>query len=117
MHERFESDEKWLREVTDCLYWSLMYDWDIPKRIRDHYGLTEDYRLYHQLSAMKNDEYRQKRLLGEIPDVLEIDARLTHRAEELFERLCPRPPGRISRQAEYRIGEIGADSRYTGIRS
>lgn len=54
MHERFEPDEKWLREVTDCLYWSLMYDWDIPKRIRDHYGLTEDYRLYHQLSAMKN---------------------------------------------------------------
>ena len=41
---------------------------------------------------MKNDEYRQKRLLGEIPDVLEIDARLTHRAEELFERLCPHPP-------------------------
>ena len=23
---------------------------------------------------------------------LEVDARLTHRAEELFERLCPRPP-------------------------
>lgn len=35
MHERFESDEKWLREVTDCLYWSLMYDWDIP-------GITMD---------------------------------------------------------------------------
>ena len=51
MHERFESDEKWLREVTDCLYWSLMYDWDIPKRIRDHYGLTEDYRLYHHPGA------------------------------------------------------------------
>ena len=50
MHERFEPDEKWLREVTDCLYWSLMYDWDIPKHIRDHYGLTEDYRLYHQLT-------------------------------------------------------------------
>lgn len=111
MHERFESDEKWLREVTDCLYWSLMYDWDIPKRIRDHYGLTEDYRLYHQLSAMKNDEYRQKRLLGEIPDVLEIDARLTHRAEELFERLCPRPPveylDKLNTELE-RLGQIAA---------
>ena len=66
---------------------------------------------------MKNDEYRQKRLLGEIPDVLEIDARLTHRAEELFERLCPRPPVEYLDKFEYRIGEIGADSRYTGIRS
>ena len=111
MHERFELDEKWLREVTDCLYWSLMYDWDIPKHIRDHYGLTEDYRLYHQLNAMKNDEYRQKRLLGEIPDVLEIDARLTHRAEELFERLCPRPPveylDKLNTELE-RLGQIAA---------
>lgn len=69
-----------------------MYDWDIPKHIRDHYGLTEDYRLYHQLNAMDAGEYIQKRLHGEVSDVLEIDARLTHRAEELFERLCPRPP-------------------------
>ena len=111
MHDSFEPDEKWLREVTDCLYWSLMYDWDIPKHIRDHYGLTEDYRLYHQLSAMKNDEYRQKRLLGEIPDVLEIDARLTHRAEELFERLCPRPPveylDKLNTELE-RLGQIAA---------
>lgn len=111
MHERFEPDEKWLREVTDCLYWSLMYDWDIPKHIRDHYGLTEDYRLYHQLNAMKNDEYSQKRLLGEIPDVLEIDARLTHRAEELFERLCPHPPveylDKLNIELE-RLGQIAA---------
>ena len=92
MHDRFESDEKILREVIDSLYWSLMYDWDIPKHIRDHYGLTEDYRLYHQLNAMDAGEYIQKRLHGEVSDVLEIDARLTHRAEELFERLCPRPP-------------------------
>lgn len=92
MHDRFESDEKILREVIDSLYWSLMYDWDIPKHIRDHYGLTEDYRLYHQLNAMDASEYIQKRLHGEVSDVLEIDARLTHRAEELFERLCPRPP-------------------------
>ena len=92
MHDRFESDEKILREVIDSLYWSLMYDWDIPKHIRDHYGLTEDYQLYHQLNAMDAGEYRQRRLHGEVSDVLEIDARLTHRAEELFERLCPRPP-------------------------
>lgn len=92
MHDRFESDEKILREVIDSLYWSLMYDWDIPKHIRDHYGLTEDYWLYHQLNAMDAGEYIQKRLHGEVSDVLEIDARLTHRAEELFERLCPRPP-------------------------
>ena len=111
MHDRFESDEKILREVIDSLYWSLMYDWDIPKHIRDHYGLTEDYQLYHQLNAMDAGEYRQKRLHGEVSDVLEIDARLTHRAEELFERLCPRPPveylDKLNEELE-KLGRIAA---------
>lgn len=111
MHDRFESDEKILREVIDSLYWSLMYDWDIPRHIREHYGLTEDYQLYHQLNAMDSGEYRQKRQHGEIPDVLEIDARLTHRAEELFERLCPRPPveylDKLNEELE-KLGRIAA---------
>ena len=111
MHDRFESDEKILREVIDSLYWSLMYDWDIPKHIRDHYGLTEDYQLYHQLNAMDAGEYRQKRLHGEVSDVLEIDARLTHRAEELFERLCPLPPveylDKLNEELE-KLGRIAA---------
>lgn len=111
MHDRFESDEKTLREVIDSLYWSLMYDWDIPRHIREHYGLTEDYQLYHQLNAMDSDEYRQKRLHGEVPDVLKVDARLTHRAEELFERLCPRPPveylDKLNEELE-KLGRIAA---------
>ncbi|GKG72482.1 hypothetical protein CE91St1_16250 [Parabacteroides goldsteinii] len=41
---------------------------------------------------MDHEEYKRKRQIGEVPDSLEVDARLTHRAEELFERLCPRPP-------------------------
>lgn len=111
MHDRFESDEKILREVIDSLYWSLMYDWDIPKHIRDHYGLTEDYQLYHQLNAMDAGEYRQKRLHGEVSDVLEIDARLTHRAEELFETVCPHPPveylDKLNEELE-KLGQIAA---------
>ena len=111
MHDRFESDEKTLREVIDSLYWSLMYDWDIPRHIREHYGLTEDYQLYHQLNAMDSGEYRQKRLHGEVPDVLKVDARLTHRAEELFERLCPRPPvdylDKLNEELE-KLGRIAA---------
>lgn len=92
MYDRFELDVNMRRAVIDSLYESLMYDWDIPPHIRDHYGLTEDYRLYHQLYAMDSSEYRQKRQHGDVPDILEVDARLTHRAEEIFERLCPRPP-------------------------
>lgn len=92
MYSNLESDERKRREVVSCLYWSLMQNWNIPQSIQDYYGFTEDYRLFHQLEDMAPDEYRRKRLTGEVPDSLEVDARLTHRAEALFERLCPRPP-------------------------
>ena len=92
MYSNLESDERKRDEVVSCLYWSLMQNWNIPRSIQDYYGFTEDYRLFHRLEEMSPDEYRQKRLTGEVPDSLEVDARLTHRAEALFERLCPRPP-------------------------
>ena len=92
MYSNLESDERKRGEVVSSLYWSLMQNWNIPQSIQDHYGFTEDYRLFHQLEEMDSDVYKRKREAGEIPDILEIDARLTHRAEELFERLCPRPP-------------------------
>ena len=92
MYSNLESDERKRDEVVSCLYWSLMQNWNIPRSIQDCYGFTEDYRLFHRLEEMSPDEYRQKRLTGEVPDSLEVDARLTHRAEALFERLCPRPP-------------------------
>lgn len=92
MCDQFESDDRTRGEIINSLYRSLIYDWDIPEHICDHYGLTEDYQLYHQINAMDPDEYRQKKLEGILPDVLEIDARLTRRAEDIFERLCPHPP-------------------------
>lgn len=92
MYSNLESDERKRDEVVSCLYWSLMQNWNIPQSIQDYYGFTEDYRLFHRLEEMSPDEYRQKRLTGEVPSSLEVDARLTHRAEALFERLCPRPP-------------------------
>ena len=92
MYSNLESDERKRDEVVSCLYWSLMQNWNIPRSIQDYYGFTEDYRLFHRLEEMSPAEYRQKRLTGEVPDSLEVDARLTHRAEALFERLCPRPP-------------------------
>ena len=74
------------------LYWSLMQGWNIPLSIQDYYGLTEDYRLFHQLEGMAPDEYLRKRQMGEVPDILEVDARLTHAVEKIFESVCPRPP-------------------------
>ena len=85
MYSNLESDERKRDEVVSCLYWSLMQNWNIPRSIQDCYGFTEDYRLFHRLEEMSPDEYRQKRLTGEVPDSLEVDARLTHRAEALFE--------------------------------
>ena len=92
MYSNLKSDEKRRQEVISCLYWSLMQNWNIPQSMQDYFGLTEDYRLYHQLEDMDPAIYRQKRATGEIPDVLEVDARLTRAVEKIFESICERPP-------------------------
>lgn len=92
MYSNLKSDEKRRQEVISCLYWSLMQNWNIPQSMQDYFGLTEDYRLYHQLEDMDPAIYRQKRVAGEIPDVLEVDARLTRAVEKIFESICERPP-------------------------
>ena len=92
MYSNLKSDEKRRQEVISCLYWSLMQNWNIPQSMQDYFGLTEDYRLYHQLEDMDPAIYRQKRAAGEIPDVLEVDARLTRSVENIFESICERPP-------------------------
>ena len=92
MNDSFESDERKRKETIECLYWSLMNGWDIPKEIREHYGFSEDYELYHRLESMEPEDYRERRLRGEIPDAVEVDVRLTHAVEKVFERLCSPPP-------------------------
>ena len=92
MYSNLKSDEKRRQEVISCLYWSLMQNWNIPQSMQEYIGLTEDYRLYHQLEDMDPAIYRQKRAAGEIPDVLEVDARLTRAVEKIFESICERPP-------------------------
>ena len=52
MYSNLKSDEKRRQEVISCLYWSLMQNWNIPQSMQDYFGLTEDYRLYHQLEDM-----------------------------------------------------------------
>ena len=92
MYSNLKSDEKKRQEVISCLYWSLMQNWNIPQSMQDYFGLTEDYRLYHQLEDMDPAMYSQRRATGEIPDVLEVDARLTRAVEKIFESICERPP-------------------------
>lgn len=92
MYSNLESDERKRREVISCLYCSLMQNWNIPQSIQDYYGFTEDYRLFHQLEEMDSDVYDRKRETGEIPDILEVDARLTHAVEKVFESVCSHPP-------------------------
>ena len=75
MYSNLESDEGKRREVISALYWSLMQNWNIPQSIQDYYGFSEDYRLYHQLEDMDSDVYNRKREAGEVPDILEVDAR------------------------------------------
>ena len=75
MNDSFESDERKRKETIECLYWSLMNGWDIPKEIREYYGFSEDYELYHQLESMESAEYRLKRLECEVPDIVAVRAR------------------------------------------
>ncbi len=64
MYSDLESNESKRREVVSSLYWSLMQGWNIPLSIQEYYGLTEDYRLFHQLEGMAPDEYLRKRQTG-----------------------------------------------------
>ena len=111
MYGNLESDEKRRREVVSSLYWSLMQNWDIPQSIQDYYGFSEDYRLFHQLEGMDSDVYYRKRETGEVPDILEVDARLTRAVEAVFESVCRRPPDpyldRLNGELE-RLGSIAA---------
>lgn len=92
MYSNLKSDQRKREEVISSLYWSLMQNWDIPKSICDHYGFTEDYQLFHQLEEFAPEEYKRKRETGEVPDILEVDARLTRTVEKVFESLCGKPP-------------------------
>ena len=94
-------------EVVSCLYWSLMQNWNIPQSIQDYYGFTEDYRLFHQLEEMDSGEYKRKREAGEVPDILEVDARLTHAVEKVFESVCPRPPAEYLDKLNTELEKLG----------
>ena len=111
MYSNLESDERRRMEVVSCLYWSLMQNWNIPQSIQDYYGFTEDYRLFHQLEEMDSDVYKRKRETGEVSDILEVDARLTHAVEKVFESVCPRPPveylDKLNEELE-KLGRIAA---------
>lgn len=111
MYSYLESDQRKREEVISTLYWSLMQNWDIPKSICDYYGFTEDYRLFHQIEDMEPAEYRQKRQAGEVPDILEVDARLTRTVEKVFESLCGKPPApyldKMNEELE-KLGQIAA---------
>ena len=89
MNDSFESDERKRKETIECLYWSLMNGWDIPKEIREHYGFSEDYELYHRLESMEPEDYRERRLRGEIPDAVEVDVRLTQAVERSLNGFVP----------------------------
>ena len=107
MYSNLESDERKRREVVSSLYWSLMQNWNIPQAIQDYYGFTEDYRLFYQLEDMDSGEYRKKRQTGEVPDILEVDARLTHAVEKVFESVCPRPPAQYLDKLNGELEKLG----------
>lgn len=111
MYSNLESNESRRREVVSCLYWTLMQGWNIPRSIQDHFGFTEDYRLFHQLEEMDSGMYNRKREAGEIPDILEVDARLTRAVEKVFEEICQKPPvpylDKMNEELE-KLGQIAA---------
>ena len=111
MYSDLESDNRKREEVISSLYWSLMQNWNIPQPICDYFGFTGNYRLCQQLEEMDPVEYRQKRQAGEVPDILEVDARLTRAVEKVFESLCGKPPvpylDKMNEELE-KLGQIAA---------
>ena len=91
MYSDLESNESKRREVVSSLYWSLMQGWNI-----------------HQLEGMAPDEYLRKRQTGEVPDILEVDARLTHVVEKIFESVCPRPPAEYLDKLNGELERLGS---------
>ncbi len=87
-----ETDRVVREKTASCLYLHLMQGQEIPEHIRKQYGFDADYRLLEQINEMDFVQYRQERLAGKIPDVIEVDARLTRSVEKAFESVCPRPP-------------------------
>ena len=111
MYSDLESDERKRKEVISSIYWSLMQNWNIPQSVQDYYGFAEDYLLFHQLEELAPDEYKRKRETGEVPDILEVDARLTRAVEKVFESLCGKPPApyldKMNGELE-KLGQIAA---------
>ena len=60
---------------------------------------------------MEPAEYKRKRETGEVPDILEVDARLTRTVEKVFESLCGKPPApyldKMNEELE-KLGQIAA---------
>ena len=80
MYSNLESDEKRRREVVSSLY---------------------------QLEGMDSDVYYRKRETGEVPDILEVDARLTRAVEAVFESVCRRPPDPYLERLDRELKELG----------
>ena len=56
---------------------------------------------------MDSDVYYRKRETGEVPDILEVDARLTRAVEAVFESVCRRPPDPYLERLDRELKELG----------
>lgn len=107
-----ESEWEWLyMDTAEYLYEYLTMGTDIPEPVQKHFGFDGDYLLLEKINGMDYDEYRSQRQEGRLPDVLEVNARLTNAVEKAFESVCRRPPNpyldRLNEELE-RLGGIAA---------
>ena len=56
------------------------------------YDMADDYRLHNLMDSGSVDSAALEREYGKLPDFLELDARLTRKAEKALESLCKCPP-------------------------
>ena len=56
------------------------------------YDMADDYRLHNLMNSGTVDSAALEREYGKLPDFLELDARLTRKAEKALESLCKCPP-------------------------
>lgn len=75
------------------------------------YDMADDYKLHDLMNGGFADSATLERKYGKLPDFLELDARLTRKAEKALESLCERPPVPYLEKLNEELEKLGSLAR------
>lgn len=87
-----DTDPRTRDKAFSGLYHFLMEGSQPSMYVLLRYDMADDYRLHNLMDGGFVDSATLEREYGKLPDFLELDARLTRKAEKALESLCKYPP-------------------------